>query len=97
METTIGRPAWHVHHEVLVEVLTEPIEARREYIRRAKPVGVVVGPLPAALSRAEAARVKALSRAEAARVKALLALHTAECGCGWTPERGMDFGVPHAD
>jgi len=35
--TTVGLYAWHVHHERLVEVLTEPIQARIEYIRRQKP------------------------------------------------------------
>ena len=30
---------WHVHHDVLLEHLTEPIEARRAYIRDHKPEG----------------------------------------------------------
>ena len=29
--------AWHVHHAVLVEPLTEPIEVRQIYIREHKP------------------------------------------------------------
>ena len=29
--------AWHVHHDVLVEPLTDPIETRREFIRQFKP------------------------------------------------------------
>ena len=28
---------WHVHHDILLEPLTEPIEVRREYIRSKKP------------------------------------------------------------
>lgn len=30
--------AWHVHHGVLMEVLTDPIAVRRKYIRDCKPV-----------------------------------------------------------
>ncbi len=33
----IGDLVWHIHHDVLVEPLTEPIEARAEYIRAHKP------------------------------------------------------------
>ena len=29
--------AWHVHHEILLEPLTEPIETRRAYIQSSKP------------------------------------------------------------
>ena len=29
--------AWHIHHDVLVEELTEPIENRIEYIKKFKP------------------------------------------------------------
>ena len=29
--------AWHVHHNVLIELLTEPIENRIEYIKKFKP------------------------------------------------------------
>ncbi len=32
-----GDGAWHVHHEVLCEPLTEPIENRIKYIRENKP------------------------------------------------------------
>ena len=35
--TTTGLLAWHVHHETLIERLTEPIESRIEYIRDNKP------------------------------------------------------------
>src|SRR3990167_903793 len=35
--TTTGLLAWHVHHDVLCERLTEPIELRIEYIRDNKP------------------------------------------------------------
>ena len=31
--------AWHVHHEVLVEALREPIKVRQAYIREHKPPG----------------------------------------------------------
>ena len=56
---SVGQFAWHVHHDRLVEVLTESIEARQEYIRDAKPedeiatrlrlLKPVVGELPAAV------------------------------------------------
>jgi hypothetical protein len=29
--------AWHVHHGILIEPLTEPIEVRQRYIREHKP------------------------------------------------------------
>ena len=55
------RYAWHVHHDVLIEPLTEPIEVRQEYIRRYKPEHEIetrlrllkpaVGPLPAAYAK----------------------------------------------
>ena len=35
--TTIGLVAWHVHHDILCEPLTEPIEERIDYIRMNKP------------------------------------------------------------
>ena len=36
-ENTIGKPAWHVHHERLCEFLTEPIERRIEFIKKHEP------------------------------------------------------------
>jgi len=33
----VGDFVWHVHHDILVEPLTEPFENRVEYIRRFKP------------------------------------------------------------
>lgn len=33
--------AWHVHHDIIVEPLTEPIEVRQQYIRDTKPTGEV--------------------------------------------------------
>src|SRR3990167_1564814 len=54
--------AWHIHHDILVEPLTESIEARREFIRSSKPphevatrlrlLKVVKGRLPAKLVEA---------------------------------------------
>ena len=35
--TTSLQFAWHVHHDVLVEVLVAPIEERQQYIREHKP------------------------------------------------------------
>ena len=61
--------AWHVHHDILIEPLTEPIESRREYIRMHKPLSgqplrlrllkPVVGKLPDALLKAGAVYDKA--------------------------------------
>ena len=65
--------AWHVHHEVLCEVLTEPLEVRAKYIRKDKPkeeqsvrlrlLKVVRGPLPSGLRKimAESAKLRAES------------------------------------
>lgn len=37
-DNTIGKFAWHIHHSnYKLEVLTEPIEVRKEYIRNCKP------------------------------------------------------------
>src|ERR1039457_2450186 len=33
----VGDIYWHVHHEVLCEVLTEPIQNRIDYIKSSKP------------------------------------------------------------
>ena len=54
--------AWHVHHDVLIEVLYYTIEERREYIRNRKPeherslrlklLKPVIGPLPTILGEA---------------------------------------------
>ena len=41
METTVGKLAWHVHHNKLCEVLIEPIENRIEYIKLNKPPGEI--------------------------------------------------------
>ena len=61
--------AWHVHHEQLLEPLTEPIENRIAYIKTHKPKGEqklrlrllkpVVGKLPPAVAKAWAAYDKA--------------------------------------
>ena len=69
--------AWHVHHETLVEPLTEPIENRIAYIKEYKPASQVElrlrllkpvqGELPAALNKAKAARDKAFTAYAKAR------------------------------
>jgi len=60
---------WHVHHKVLCEPLTEPIEKRIAFIRMAKPKGEIEtrlrlmkpvrGQLPAGVDKAGAAYDKA--------------------------------------
>jgi hypothetical protein len=37
MSAKVGDWVWHVHHEILVEPLTEPIENRIAYIKSYKP------------------------------------------------------------
>lgn len=61
--------AWHIHHNVLLEPLTEPIEARQQYIRKYKPhneqklrlrlLREVVGQIPAAYIKAQDDYIKA--------------------------------------
>jgi len=61
--------AWHVHHDVLLEPLVEPIETRIAFIKAHKPkketatrlrlLKPVKGPLPAKLLKAGKASVKA--------------------------------------
>ena len=36
-DETIGKWCWHVHHDILVEKLNEPLESRIEYIKTHKP------------------------------------------------------------
>ena len=72
-----GKCAWHVHHELLWEVLTEPIENRAAYIRAYKPkheqatrlrlLKPITGPMPDKITKA-----------------AMEALHKKECpDCPW--------------
>ena len=59
---TVGKLAWHVHHERLCEFLTEPIESRQLYIKEQKPASehnlrlkllkIVKGRLPKGLQEA---------------------------------------------
>ena len=80
MTTEIGTWYWHIHHEILAEPLTEPLENRLSYIRTKKPeaeratrlalIHPVIWPegseAYAACTKAYAARTKA----DAARTKA---------------------------
>lgn len=65
--------AWHIHHEILVELLTEPIEERLRYIDtekakcepswkielRKRLLKPVMGPLPEKIEKANQKRKKA--------------------------------------
>ena len=72
--------AWHVHHDRLVEPLTEPIENRIAFIKANKPrheqatrlrlLRVVKGELPAVYVAAWDKAEAAWAKAEAARDKA---------------------------
>ena len=89
--------AWHVHHNVLIELLTEPIENRIKYIKKFKPkneielrlklLKVVKGELPKEFVEAWHEYVEA--RQEYVEVykkyeSQILALHEKECpNCSW--------------
>ena len=68
--------AWHVHHDVLVEELTEPIEVRQEYIRQNKPKNEIetrlrlLKPVRSDFSEYDAIRSKAWSEYDAIESKA---------------------------
>jgi len=61
--------AWHIHHEILVEPLTEPIENRIKFIKENKPkeeqplrlklLKEVKGEIPKSIVKARKAYVKA--------------------------------------
>jgi hypothetical protein len=65
----VGTWMWHLHHEILCELLTEPLQNRLDYIRSDKPasevptrlacIDIVKGELPADLVTARAAYDKA--------------------------------------
>ncbi len=65
---------WHLHHEILYELLTEPLRARINYIKKEKPeneielrlklIKPVLGDIPTSQKGWEK-------------------LHKIECGCGW--------------
>jgi len=82
---------FHIHHEVLVEALTEPLKNRIKYIKENKPkdeielrlrlIKPVKGKLPSEFIKADQARVKAyqaLVKAHQARAKAHQAWEKAE-------------------
>ena len=75
----VGEFFWHIHHERLLEVATEPIENRIEFIRKNKPshevetrlrlLKRVIGPLPHPLLKAEKKYSEALEKYNKAREK----------------------------
>jgi len=82
--------AWHIHHMVLVEPMTEPIENRIAFIRTNKPkhevatrlrlLKPVQGVLPVAVVEAR----KAYVEARKAYDEEIDALHAIECpNCPW--------------
>ncbi len=88
---------WHIHHNVLVEPLTGPLEERIAFIRQHKPKGEIAlrlrllhpvqGALPAPLVQALAAYDQARAaydQAETAYKQEVEALHAQECpDCTW--------------
>ncbi len=86
--------AWHLHHEQLIEELTQPASARIAYILSQKPKKEQALRLrlfrPAsqeafkAMAPARAAYDKAVASARAAYDKAMAPAHEAECpDCPW--------------
>ena len=65
---------WHIHHQELVEYLTEPIRARINYIKQNKPKNEIelrlklLKPVLGKIPTTQAGWKK---------------LHKKECGCGW--------------
>ncbi|MGI0068541.1 MAG: hypothetical protein ACREB9_09105 [Thermoplasmata archaeon] len=76
----IGDFVWHIHHDVLCELLTEPMESRIAFIKENKPMGEIETRLrlmkPVRNVRALLADA-ALSKARAAVSKARADLSTA--------------------
>lgn len=80
--------AWHIHHEVLVEPLTEPIENRIAFIKKTKHLDEiptrlrllkkVQGALPKAVVTAAEAYARAYSALEDARH---VCTETGNCNC----------------
>ena len=98
--------AWHVHHTILLESLTEPMSDRVAYIRDNKPahevdirlalMKKVKGPLPSTLQKAYAAWQKARAawlKADPARQKALVAWQKARAA--W--QKAIDDSMPAID
>ena len=86
--------AWHIHHEILVEVLTEPIEERLRYIDtekakcepswkielRKRLLKPVMGPLSEKIEKANQEWEKVLGEHQVE----IEALHKVECpDCLW--------------
>ena len=82
----VGDWCWHIHHDVLIEKLTEPFETRKAYIKAEKPKHEVEKRLrlmkPASKKASEARTVYDKAGSEArAKVEAL---HQKECpNCPW--------------
>ena len=65
---------WHIHHETLVEQLTEPVRARINYIKKDKPKDEIE--LRLKLLKPVLGKIPTTQRGWDA-------LHKKECGCGW--------------
>jgi hypothetical protein len=65
---------WHIHHEVLVEQLSEPVRARINYIKSDKPKDEVE--LRLKLLKPVLGKIPTTKTG-------WNALHKKECGCGW--------------
>ena len=85
---------WHLHHDILLESLTEPLKNRINFIKKEKPKNEIKlrlklfrpfkGKLPVKTAKALEAYDKALEvydkTLNSVTVKKL---HKKECGCGW--------------
>jgi len=86
----VGDPVWHIHHDALVEPLTEPLENRIKFIKERKPAREIETRLR--LMKPVRGKLPELAKAYAEWAKAyaapsVLALHAKECpNCPWNGE-----------
>ena len=76
---------WHIHHEMLVENLTEPLKNRIEYIKKEKPKEEIK--LRLKLLKKVKCPINKLPHTKKDWEK----LHRVECGCGWSSKRQTIF------
>src|SRR3990167_1775890 len=85
---------WHLHHDILLESLTEPLKNRINFIKKEKPKNEIKlrlklfrpfkGKLPVKTAKAGEAYDKALEAYDKTLNSVTVKkLHKKECGCGW--------------
>ena len=76
---------WHIHHEILVESLTEPLKNRKDYIKSDKSKDEIK------LRLKLLKKVKAKPEDYPTNKSGWEKLHRLECGCGWSSKRKTIF------